>query len=973
MTKGTAEGEKSDFLLGGPNILKTWKVDAFGSVKYSYFERVYTNLPPHKTVGMTGIFWYYDNELVNSSISFVILEIGGSVKGNPLPVVPSIDFNGENSELSLYSFENNRFKYMTSHYNSTLILRIYSIVTKEPSEQSFGFRDLTIHLSNFSSEIAYTIICDKIEGRSGQSPGQCPCPLNQAPNKNDVCQKCSENCEICWGPNPLQCLSCAPGTHWDGEKCNQCHPNCQTCNGFNEYNCKVCSFGIYHYENNSCLETCEWPYRSFESIFNQKSCAKACKSDEYEWAYNSSCLAKCEFPLIKSIREDGILTCKNPCSSLQDFLYANGSCISTCPAPLVATFGNTVKFCKNPCQSQSEYLFANRSCLKECPSPLRIRSESGTNYCENPCHSTNLYLYNNGSCLSSCRLPLKTRVEYGVKYCFLPCNFGSEYILNDGSCSKECLFPMVKKVEASIGTYCLNPCHSENQFVSRNGSCLDTCPSPLEARIENSIKHCVSPCLPDQHYFYQNRSCLETCPYPLKTTSDAGISLCQNPCLGQLNTFLYDDQSCYESCPSPLESIIGEGGVNYCKSPCSQGAPYLDVDGNCRESCEYPFEVIQKGSYNFCLIDMNKAQSAQVDSIKHIVQNSITISELGGLLSCFILPGDPTSVLVMPLLKMFYGIKNMNILFPTQIQVLGDRIFSKAGTSVRFTENFKNELWLLGILVFITFGLSFMKGMSAPKNFAMKALKWNILIPIFCSFYYEIVLYSSFELSNINLSNIFSLIMCLSMSILAIVIPIKVLQIYKKETLKNEQRWRFLFEVYKSNQPFVFIHMLRVLVFSTFMSYFKSYPQVQSLGIFLTSLSVVTYLLWKSPIENKLCYLQHILLESLLVFYNLLVCILSILDFSGEKASEFRVVIGGIMTVEALGAPIITALLISFKVIRCSFYFFQKAHKNEGFIQMSRINSSEQQDNMERIFEISSFYLLNRNRRDHHKYNNQQR
>jgi len=947
-------------LLGGPNILKARKSDTVANIERSYFERVYTNLPPHKTVGITGLFWYYDNELRNSAVSFGLLRVEGSVDVFFPSVIPSIDFNGKNSELSLYSLENNRFKFATRHSNLTLTLKVYSAVTKDSSEQSFGFRELTIHLSNFSA-IDWTMICDKFKGGSDLSSGTCSCPLNQAPAQDKVCQNCAENCEICFGPKSSQCLSCAPGTHWDGKECNKCHPNCHTCIGLNEHNCRVCSFGVFKYENNSCLETCEWPFHKVEGL-NQKYCAKACKPDEYEWTYNSSCLAKCDLPLIKSTREDGILTCKTPCSNFQGFLYVNGSCISTCPTPLVAEFHGTVKFCQNPCKSASDYLYANRSCLKECLSPLKMRSEPGTNYCENPCHPTSLYLYNNGSCLSSCHFPLKTRVEFGVKYCLLPCNSKSEYILNDGSCSKECPSPMIKRTEASMGTYCLNPCQSEGHFVYRNGSCLEVCPSPFEARIENSIKYCMSPCQPDQYYFYQNRSCLENCPEPLKITSEAGISLCQNPCLGQSSSFLYDDQSCYESCPSPLVSIIAEGGVNYCKSPCSKGVQFLDVDGNCRESCEYPFEVTQKGSYNFCMIGMNKAQSTQVDSIKHIVKTSLTISGLGGLLSCFILPGDPTSVLVMPLLKMFYGIKNMNIFFPTQMEVLfdeqhhifGERILIETETSVRFTDNFKNELLFLGVLAIIAFLLTFLKSFTRLQSLAIKALlalKWNISIPIFCSFYNEIVLYSSFEFRNMDLthaSSIFSFIICLAFGILAIFTLIKILQISLKGTTKNKdfedekKSWRFLFEIYKPEQVFVFIHMVRVLVFSIIISYLKSYPRIQGFVILSISLVMVSNFFWKSPIENKLCYLQHMLLEALLVVYNLLVFTLSILDVFGEKASEFRVIIGGIMTVEALGAPIITALLISFKVIRWCFYFFQKGNKNDGFIQMSRINSSEQ-------------------------------
>jgi len=134
-------------------------------------------------------------------------------------------------------------------------------------------------------------------------------------------------------------------------------------------------------------------------------------------------------------------------------------------------------------------------------------------------------------------------------------------------------------------------------------------------------------------------------------TSKDGMNFCQNPCL-KSNSFLYDDQSCYPSCPKPLR--IEEG--NYCKSPCGWENKYLYSDGNCEEKCEYPYKILRKGSYKICHIDLSRAESVQVDQMKRIIEISNTANEIGGVLSCLINSGDPTSILMLLLLYSAYQI-----------------------------------------------------------------------------------------------------------------------------------------------------------------------------------------------------------------------------------------------------------------------------------------------------------------------------
>lgn len=928
-----------DFLLG-PFLLKA-KSEL--SPKYPSFERVYTDLPPHNTVGITGIFWYFEKNTRDPSEFFASLSINSGYDLKLPTVVPTPESLEEFDQTERFDLAfSNRFKYVNHHESSTLAFRVDTLIQEDSLERSFGFRELTVHFSNFSRKIEHSMMCHEPQGLWSLTLNECPCPLNQFLDSSQICQRCAKNCDVCFGPEPLHCLSCAYGTHWDGKKCNMCHPNCQTCNGANEYSCQVCTFGFYNHRNGTCSETCESPFIKIKG-FHEHYCRRGCKPGEYEWDYYDTCLAECDLPLIKSPQENGRLTCNNPCSR-NDFLYTNGSCLSICPAPLLSVFQPRVKFCKNPCESNSDYLYSNRSCLKECHPPLQIKAEPGVNYCINPCHSTNLYLYGNGSCLSSCHAPLKSRTEFGVKYCQMPCDLAREFILTDGSCSKECPSNFIKKKEPSIGTYCLSPCESKDHFLSQNGSYLANCSKFSEIRREYGLKYCVNPCSADQYYFSQNKSCLNNCPSPFLVAKNEGINLCQNPCFGMSNFFLYDDQSCYETCPLPLASqIIGEQEVRYCKSPCS--TEYVNEDGSCRKSCEYPFEASQKGPYKLCMIRrMTTSQLLQVDSIRHSVEISTTVSRIGGVLNSVLNAGDSTSILIMPLFNMFETVGEIRIGVSGNLGfMLNERLLK---------ESFEKRLVFLGIICSITLLLKAIRTQENSNKIVLIlqkcsfAFQWNILIPAYISVSGDMILFSLTELQKFQM-NAWTLSYML-LILLAILVSTKIIQVARSGF--ETERWRFVYEIYRSEslgqQLFVFIYFLRVVLVSVILSFGTNYPHIQIFTLMIISFGMIFYLVYTSPIQKAISKVQHMITEIALLFYHILLGISMVLfNFEDEKSINIKNVLGHLMAILYLITPLITGIVIVFKLLKNIYDYYQRENSRLEHIELSHLSNGDQSVN----------------------------
>ncbi len=919
-----------EFILGGPNMVTYEEGEHFSM----FFQRVYTGLPPHDAVAVIGKFWYFGD--FSDERKWEISIYSQSKPRFPLKAVESRDpkITSVESEERFDSI-NTRI----SHDKETLNL-IIELTTRSYEPISIGFRELTIHIIGNHKGSAED--CHQSQGSIVFDRFKCACPFNQARDwlsSSSSCVDCPQNCESCFGLGQSQCLSCSAGRHWNGLECTTCHWNCRTCTGHTEHECSVCSPGLYNHGNGSCLETCDQPFKE-DHWRSELICVRpSCKAEQYLLNDKINCVDECPPPLKGFTNEDNFKICQNPCLGSQ-FLYWNGSCLP-CPQPLIQVDDIFGKLCQNPCEKTSQYLYSNHSCLDTCLAPYQVKSDPGVSFCKHPCSNPQFFLDDTGTCHPVCRSPFRIKVENGIKYCLPPCDLEKEYILNDGSCSEECPAPLIKKRKAPIGIYCLSPCQSDDYFVAgNNGSCWLNCPSFFDISIEYGVKYCTQPCPADQYYLEQNKSCLDRCLHPFIQAKLEGVNFCKSPCSKSEEDFIYDDQSCHESCPAPLIIEKECGGIRgkYCKNPCnSSGNRYLNSDGGCQMKCEYPYKVANKGPYQMCLIDMTSSQIHQVDLTREIVKVSNKISEIGGFLSCLMNAGDPTSIFMIPLLKMLEVIKYTEITLPGEIQLsFGHRLLTNQEIFESLEEIFDEKIGKIAVLCLIAFCLSGILRMIGPVfGSGSKVLKllqkcsidvqWNILASVFISFLGDMTLYSlvAFQNSGIKFRILIALVVILP---LIVFIMSKIIRVNSEEKSIEEiagqeelQRWRFVFEIYKSDRLsqrlFVLIFMMRVALISIIIGFLVKYPVVQAILMTIVNFAMLCYLMCASPIQKKFCSIQHMVIENTLLFYNVLVVVLAVENGDPNIDVDVKNALGQLMTVFYLIAPLLMAILIVIKLL----------------------------------------------------------
>jgi len=272
--------------------------------------------------------------------------------------------------------------------------------------------------------------------------------------------------------------------------------------------------------------------------------------------------------------------------------------------------------------------------------------------------------------------------------------------------------------------------------------CRDACPVYFEIKIRYGVKYCRAPCRDDQFYFPQNKSCLDACPHTLKVMSEAGANFCGVPC-SNTGGFIFDDESCQKSCPMPLR--IEEG--KYCKSPCMKENEYVNLNGDCQETCEYPFTIVNRGPYKICQIDLRRVQWAQVAEMREIVKISNILNELGGILSCLMKIGNPTSLLMLPFFDMFQKIISTEVLLPRKTELILDQ-FSLEGPGAeqrilssekwKLQKSFNERVVIMAIfsvIALLTSGLLKLIRSSNESKFYQLigkldvALRWKTSIP----------------------------------------------------------------------------------------------------------------------------------------------------------------------------------------------------------------------------------------------------
>jgi len=153
--------------------------------------------------------WYFGDfsKAPDGSIGIVIFQ-------SPVSKPRSERFPYKKKEFLANQVNFNLVKSGMRHEGPTLILEI-SIGGIDIKELSFGFREISIHLSNYSvkeQEPSYLCSVAAQEQNIPAHAPRCFCPENQGWNENYICQDCvASNCDFCFDSNSSLCLSCSAG------------------------------------------------------------------------------------------------------------------------------------------------------------------------------------------------------------------------------------------------------------------------------------------------------------------------------------------------------------------------------------------------------------------------------------------------------------------------------------------------------------------------------------------------------------------------------------------------------------------------------------------------------------------------------------------------------------------------------------------------------------------------------------------
>ena len=536
------------------------------------------------------------------------------------------------------------------HTSSSFTLRLIAVFDQDSTDESVGFRDLTITTAYLGSPPTSISYCGVTTGMP-LDYSWCTCTSHQYMeySQSGICIECSTNCQTCSGSSTT-CTTCYPGWYMVG---TTCYPTCT----YPLYSSVDSTTGVtycntpcpneYAYWDGSCGSTCGYTnaYDTYASIYAETEstfakCMYPCGTTQFLY-WNNSCLSSCPDPLTTDVYKSRNF-CAYSCADTE-YLYWNLSCLSTCPSPLspevqgtylqknfcwyacmpwqwlywdqtcqencvpplwpeIQGTTTTRQFCWYPCTSEAKFLYWNGTCLTECPEPLSTRYENGQWFCDYPCSSTQ-YLYWNGSCISTCVSPLLSKIEGSParKFCYYPCQV-DEFAYWDNTCQSSCDFPLVPNPEGDpTRQFCWYLCPT-NQYLYWNGSCISECNFPLSSRVTDDRNFCDYPCQENEYLFW-NGSCLATCPYSLSVRVE-GVYMKRNFCdfLCDPSQYLYWNGSCLDTCDFPL-STRNEGSAAYprkfCDYPCV-GNQYLYWNGTCKTTCALPLIIridIDKG---FC-------------------------------------------------------------------------------------------------------------------------------------------------------------------------------------------------------------------------------------------------------------------------------------------------------------------------------------------------------------------------------------
>jgi len=177
----------------------------------------------------------------------------------------------------------------------------------------------------------------------------------------------------------------------------------------------------------------------------------------------------------------------------------------------------------------------------------------------------------------------------------------------------------------------------------------------------------------------------------------------------------------------------------------------------------------------------------------------------------------------------------------------------------------------------------------------------------------------------------------------------------KQQALKQENEiqkdwcsYKAVFQCYRDQtyfqQIFLFVFIMRVSLFNAIIGYLYKYPLLQIALITLANIFVLSYLIFKRPMKQLVNLFQQIVLEVVLLPFNICVLVLAILDARGIEAIDERKTIGDVMVYINVVIPVlcVTLMAIKFTVLGYQVYKEWRSSKKGASSVEKRVQRIEE-------------------------------
>ncbi|CAD8173047.1 unnamed protein product [Paramecium pentaurelia] len=420
-------------------------------------------------------------------------------------------------------------------------------------------------------------------------------------NQN-LCIKCEQSCQTCFGPYRTQCRDCinlsanrmcvdqcGQQTYQSGNECIPCHLSCKYCVSNNRIdNCTHCHLGAYlQLQENQlygrCVNICDVGYyQDYDNKINGQIICKQCSSNCLTCIYsiqctscvepkvlrNGNCVDSCNSNEFISKIDNKCYQCKAGCSTCIDSLSCtlpfigysqtlylqNNQVYASCGEGYY-TSGLLCLECLDGCRicsdsnscskCNSSFILFNSNCIPQC---------TGKSYFDNgqcsPCHINCSFCYNGdeNSCISC---------ETGLKYIVIYDNVDSTY---KSYCQDTCPQNYTYDIQQRICLY--NSCHNSclTCVGDQYNQCV-TCPNnQILSLVTSKYGTCQTTC--SVGMYNDNGICLNCNDFCQECTSYSSCTICKS------NFYHLNQQLCVIQCPLGYYQNIDTYKCDQCDSNC---------------------------------------------------------------------------------------------------------------------------------------------------------------------------------------------------------------------------------------------------------------------------------------------------------------------------------------------------------------------------------------------------------------------